>query len=383
MYSSKKVKRGLWFLPFLLLLSGCKDDAQVTIQEDVHTTEAEETDDTDTTEAVVEEIFVPRNIGIYMYGELSKEMGDEVLPEEFFDKEKIKQDQAFELNNLSYFSFLQFPTEEELHNTGEYPVVIAAGDKQLSTKLIIQDTTAPVINVPEEKIFERGENILYRSGVTVTDNSNEEIELNIDSSRVDANVPGVYEVVYTATDSAGNTGTVTGLITIEDSHTPTKEEVDVLADEILAEIITNNMTNTEKARAIFDWCQENIRVTGHSRKDSELYGAYDGFYYREGDCYTSYASSSWLLEKCGVEVIALKKPLGDATHYWSLINTGKGWYHFDCSHQKEDYHCFMQTDAQVKKYAEEYRENPEEFDIEDEEIPLRATEIIYVDPLFQ
>ena len=327
------------------------------------------------------QLVFPRNMAAYLYDPLTVEMGYEVKPGDFFDISKVEKDNAFDTELLSYLKFGKYPSDEEQYKPGEYRVTIIAGDNEFSSRINIQDTTPPSITVPDEKIYERGDTILYRAGVEINDNSKSVPQLEIDDSEVETNVAGTYVVRYSATDPSGNTGYAEGKIVITDQHVPDQKEVDDLADEVLRDIITTDMTEIEKARAVFEWCQDNIRVTGYARKDNEVYGAYDGLYYREGDCYTSYATSTWLLGKLGIETIALSRNLDDATHYWCIVNVGDGWYHFDCSHLKGGFQCFMQTDAQVDEYAQKYLKEPEEFHFEQENIPERETRIVYSDPI--
>ena len=132
---------------------------------------------------------VPRNIALYMLDDIVCEVGEEIKPADFFDTERIKKEKPFDLQLLSDLSFIVFPTEEELCEEGDYPVTIAAGEYELTSNVIIKDTIAPVITVEAEKEYERGETILYRSGVKVTDNSKLIPELEIDSSEVESNMP--------------------------------------------------------------------------------------------------------------------------------------------------------------------------------------------------
>ena len=71
----------------------------------------------------------------------------------------------------------------------------------------------------------------------------------MDNSKVDTSKPGTYEVTYIATDKAGNTATATATVTIvlKEPETITMDYVNVKADEVLATIIKDGMTEKEKA----------------------------------------------------------------------------------------------------------------------------------------
>ena len=52
-----------------------------------------------------------------------------------------------------------------------------------------------------------------------------------------------------------------------------------------------------------------------------------------------------------------KRRLSDkeARHYWSLINVGSGWYHFDCTqYSYPESNFFMVTDKELKRWDKIY-----------------------------
>ena len=75
------------------------------------------------------------------------------------------------------------------------------------------NNNAPVIKgVKEEVVLTVGDKFDPREGVTVEDEDTN-IELKIESN-VDTNVPGVYEVIYSATDSGNKTTTVKSIVIV-------------------------------------------------------------------------------------------------------------------------------------------------------------------------
>jgi len=111
----------------------------------------------------------------------------------------------------------------DFNKPGSYEVEVKATDSAGNTtvgKVTIKvlDTTPPVLNITNgEQTYEVGKQktpaeILADAGVTVTDDSGEEIKPEVDMSGVDFNKPGDYEAEVKATDSSGNS--VTGKITI-------------------------------------------------------------------------------------------------------------------------------------------------------------------------
>ncbi len=230
------------------------------------------------------------------------------------------------------------------------------------------DTEAPVISGAKDLEVVQGGSVSYREGVTVTDNVDEVVQLQIDAGQVNLAEPGQYTVVYSATDSSGNRAEVTIQVTVTKAEEPvetkpaepqmpdvvTREMVDELCDQILAKITKENMTLRQKAYKIYKYVFKNIKYTGSSDKSDWLRGAYYGFIYGRGDCFNYFACSKALLERLGIPTVDLQRVGGTTRHYWLLVNLGEGWYHFDACWHPAGYHIesFMLTEAEVRAYTE-------------------------------
>ena len=225
------------------------------------------------------------------------------------------------------------------------------------------ETTAPPDAVPPEIHGVRNLEVglygalAYREGVTVTDDSGW-AELEVDSAAVDADVPGVYDVVYIARDAAGNETRVTAAVTV---LAVSEEELARLADPILEEIIAPGMGGAEKALAIHTWVQTSIVYTNTGEKEGVLDGAYNALTLRSGDCYTFYALAKYLLGRVGIESIDMRRvPEAETTHFWLLVDLGEGWHHYDAcpilqGHAGERPHRgFMMTESEAQDFAELY-----------------------------
>lgn len=128
-----------------------------------------------------------------------------------------------------------------------------------------------------------------------------------------------------------------------------RQQVDAMADQVLAKITTEDMTKRQKANAIYDWVRGNISYVNHSEKGDWVKAAYDGLRKKKGDCYTYYAVSLALLTRAGIQSIEVIRT--DGHHWWNLINCGDGWYHFDTTPRaKHNRKFFMWTDAQLDEY---------------------------------
>ena len=60
----------------------------------------------------------------------------------------------------------------------------------------------------------------YLEGVTAMDDRDMALEIVVDSSKVDLNTVGTYDITYSVTDAAGNTTTVPSTVTVTDDNTP-------------------------------------------------------------------------------------------------------------------------------------------------------------------
>ena len=143
-----------------------------------------------------------------------------------------------------------FKEEPDLSEEGTVPVTVVLTDEggntaEVEARLnVIEDTEAPVIDGVAPLTSFLGDPISYKSEITVTDNCDRGVELEVDNSEVNLDEAGTYTVRYSATDRAGNTAQAETTITIQEKpeNYVEPEEVYALADEVLSEITTDDMT---------------------------------------------------------------------------------------------------------------------------------------------
>ncbi len=227
---------------------------------------------------------------------------------------------------------------------GEYTLTYTAVDTCGNTTVVtavmtvIEDTKGPeILGVNKLSIYE-GSTISYRSGIVVRDNYDEAPVLQIDSSHVDLSRPGTYDVIYTATDAAGNATEKKTTITIKERTADYVEEsvIYAKADEIIAKIITEDMTPEEQVRAIYKHVHNNYGYVSTSDKTDRLQGAYRMMTKGQGDCYNYYALSSLLFERLGLPQIAVKRSDDSgrgSKHFWNMVSIdgGETYYHYDAT----------------------------------------------------
>lgn len=250
-----------------------------------------------------------------------------------------------------------------LDNYGEIPITIVAEDPsgnrtEAKTTLNLvkeYDITPPVIEGQLDKIVYAGKTASFKAGIVVTDNVDTDIEVQVDSSHVDLDTPGEYPIIYTAADSMGNLDLAEGTITVIE-QLYSEDEVYALADEVLASIIKPDMSDYDKAHAIYVWIQGNIGYSESTDRDDWLRGAYDGLTKRHGDCYNYFAVGKALLTRAGIknediEII----PTATRHHFWSVIDCGEGWRHFDCTPRTDKtFKGFYVTDEDLMAYSSQH-----------------------------
>jgi hypothetical protein len=131
------------------------------------------------------------------------------------------------------------------------------------------------------------------------------------------------------------------------------EELERLADEILAKITTPDMTLREKAWEIYQYINKHITYTNYSDKTDWMKEAYNGIVNGVGDCFTYFSMSELFLNRIGIKTMRverLTKP-GENRHFWHLVNYGEGWYHFDACIHRPPLVSFMLTDAELDAYS--------------------------------
>lgn len=221
-----------------------------------------------------------------------------------------------------------------------------------------KDTVAPEVAVSEIDVV-LGGTISYKKAVHYSDNadSKEELELSVDKSAVDIQTLGTYNVTYTVTDKSGNSTTVSGAVHVlkEQPACYDEELVNQKADEVLSQILTEDMTEREKAKAIYRWLRQNIGYISHSEKTEWVRAAYEGLYKRQGDCYVYACTAKVLLTRAGIPNMDIVKLTVNPSHYWNLVDVGEGWYHFDATPRKDKSVFFLVTDEELKEYSQAHK----------------------------
>ena len=223
-----------------------------------------------------------------------------------------------------------------------------------------KDTTAPVIKLTKEIVIYEDTTVSYRDFIEFSDDSGQAPTLSIDSSGVDLENPGTYEVAFSVTDAAGNKTSLTATVTVnkkpKDYVEP--EVIYTAADKKLATLVNDNMSTRDKIKAIYNWANGYIPYTSTSDKTDYMMEAYRVLNGRSTDCFGYFAVTKLMFERLGIANIDVKKVKNnenDSNHYWSLVSLdgGKTYYHFDATPRKGDGdYFFLLSDADLDKYSD-------------------------------
>lgn len=269
-------------------------------------------------------------------------------------------DKVTDMTDVTY-SYAQEPDwSKEGSGSAQVTVKDAAGNAttELVTYKLKKDTVPPEVSLSVIDII-IGEPVSYKKAVGYSDNadSKDELKLEVDNSRVDPSKVGTYKVVYTVTDTSGNSTTKEGSVKVL-AEKPIYYDQDVVnakADEVLASILKDGMTQYEQAKAIYNWVHSKIGYISHSEKGDMVRGAYEGLVDRRGDCFVYACTAKVLLTRAGIPNMDIVKSTVNPAHYWNLVDVGDGWYHFDATPRKDKTVFFMWTDAQLKEYSESHK----------------------------
>lgn len=252
---------------------------------------------------------------------------------------------------------VSFESEPDVLSLGNKEVTIVVTDeggnvtKKHAELKVVKDEEAPKIFGADNISIQVGGSISYKKNITVIDNCDEDVEFQVDSSKVNLGKIGSYDVVYTAVDKAGNKAETIITVSVVEEEVPTEEMVNELADNILDIIISSDMTEYGKAEAIFRWVHDKIGYVDIAPKNNWIDGAYRGLKDRRGDCYTYAMTSKILLTRAGITNIDIKKVPDKKSHYWNLIDIGDGWYHFDATRRSDGTEFFYVRDEVIWEYS--------------------------------
>lgn len=216
-------------------------------------------------------------------------------------------------------------------------------------KVEIIDTLAPEFISAEDFTAFLGDSIHYKDHVTVADNSGA-YELDVDTSQVDQEKEGTYEVTYTATDERGNSSSATVKVTIV-AKTASEQELFDYIDLVLADLLTDEMSTADKAWAIYEYIRSNVTFINYSDKGDYALAATQALREGQGDCYAFFSVAKAMLTRAGINNFDIEVKTDTQEHYWNAVDIGDGhgWYHYDTTPTANALTIFLWTDEEVER----------------------------------
>lgn len=258
---------------------------------------------------------------------------------------------------------IDFAEEYDFTKEGEFEASIVvtdeAGNQTVCTVpcKVIEDNTPPEIKGVEPLQFAQGDAVSFKKNIEVVDDKDENPTLEVDNSEVNVDKRGVYNLTYIARDAAGNETKKTTTVKIVSAKISeaTEENVNALADAVLADIIKDGMDQKAQAKAVFNWVVNNITYSETAGIDDLYSAAYKGMYYHVGDCTVKQKTAEVLLNRLGIKNMEIEKIRDTRGHYWLLIDIGEGWYHYDPNLQLDGTLIFYWHDADLWAYSNAHK----------------------------
>ena len=245
----------------------------------------------------------------------------------------------------------------------------SCGEKQAETEEL-PDYAPPVMIGVEDIRIQVGEDIDLLADVTAFDTVDGEVEVEVDTSGFHPEREGLFTVTYRAQDKSGNVSEKTAQIKVSswDGIPVSQDTVDALADEVLAELLTDDLTERERVEAIYRWVTQTLTYRNSVREqellDFPADAAYEGFTEHRGNCFAFYSVTAELLTRAGIENRKVERdPPTYGPHYWNLVRVDGDWYHIDTTPREGGGGdaIFLLTDAELEAFDELHRFDAEKY----------------------
>lgn len=150
---------------------------------------------------------------------------------------------------------------------------------------------------------------------------------------------------------------------------------------ILSTIITDDMTDLQKEKAVHDWIIQNVQYEEKTGEDYQYYSAYDGLYRKMTVC-NGYALLMYrMINALGMKVRIVAGYGAGVLHAWNLVYLCGNWYHTDATWDDPDtdtslvnYDFFNLSDAEITSLDHTIGANPEFYpDVPDAPVTFDGT----------
>ena len=177
----------------------------------------------------------------------------------------------------------------------------------------MESTGTPQFYGVEDLKLTKFANTNFAEGVQAVDREDGTVEFTYDASRVDLTDAGIYYVIYTASDSEGNTATYRRKVAIIQDSSDTMALVQSIAADLEG-----------SAEEIRDYVRSSIGYSSDWGGDNPVWY---GLQNKTGNCYVHAMVLDALLREKGYKTQLIW--CTDKTHYWNLVYLEDGWHHID------------------------------------------------------
>lgn len=296
--------------------------------------------------------------------EVTIEYGEEVSQNiiNYLDVDQLSESKQADISKSAKISIQDLQLEDgKLYPKIEtYDVLIEYQNSQYKTKLIVADTTPPVFdNVDKVEVLKGNNNYDFLQDIKASDL--QDVTYDFITSKINFDKTGTYTMEVNAKDTSGNISFKSIQVIIKEEKTSLtqnskkgtydgttgQQQLDNLCDQILDTIIQENMSDKQKAYAVYQWVEGHIRYSGSMNVTDWRSGALTSLKYRKGNCLAFCYSSEALLTRLGFENIEVHDR--ELTHYWNMVKVNNGWYHFDTT-SGWGQQRFLWTNQQLSSY---------------------------------
>ena len=223
----------------------------------------------------------------------------------------------------------------------------------------ISDNQPPKMETSELIVAQLGEAIEYKPYVTLSDNCAGELYIEVDESELVPDTVGEYYVYIVASDRVGNK-TKPVRVTVKVVESYDEDKLLEMLDDMIDKLDTEDKSREQICRDIYKLVRKTLVYTGDSYKSDVKSAAYYALTGGGGDCYSYFAVTKLLLDRCGIENLQIERigGSGEGTHFWNFVNIGTDdearWYHLDTtplSDTRYEHSGCLLTEKQINAYS--------------------------------
>ncbi len=228
----------------------------------------------------------------------------------------------------------------------------------------ISDNQPPHVDASELIVCELGNSVEYKPYVTLSDNCIGELSFEVDESELRLDEVGEYDVYIVGVDRVGNKSERVR-VSVKVVEAYDEDALDEMLDEMVEDIDPEGKSREQICREIYKLVRKTLVYTGSSDKGDIKRAAYSALIGGGGDCYSYFALTKLLLERCGVPSLDVERipARAEGAHFWHIVNIGDDdgdrWYHLDTTELRADRYdhsgCLL-TEKQIGAYSKARRD---------------------------